>query len=350
MTNREFRTAPYRPFSAFMPYDLKTTEVGSGRNGNGYFDPLNEKIDLEWGGTREDNAFNNYFDYFFSGEDVKVFIDGLFDEKDELDTASLAFVIKQEKQPLYGFWSYNYDAVMRGTRLITGELSIYTRYPRRMTSLLEKAAKTRMESARAKAGYSVASILGSDARSKDDEVNIEKYWLNSQLDRVTSDPEMKTLTSLENPEHNIFSSHPPFNLIIMYGIEELGLTNKTIVTYNTSGDINRQLNSDRILMTDLNERKTVVNGVSSPMKVVLQSIDIISMTTSYSSGGQPLVENYQFIARDMYLTDADFGKNVLLSYSTTSPDERESANYPTSSTTQTVFTGVKNPTVNTPDF
>lgn len=349
MTDRVFRTTPYRPFTGFMPYDLKTAKVGEGNNGNGYFDPLNEKIDLEWGGTREDEAFNNYFDYFFSGEDIKVFIDGLFDEKDELDTASLAFVIKQEKQPLYGFWSYNYDAVMRGTRLITGELSVYTRYPRRMTSLLEKAARVRMESASAKAGSSVASVLGSDARSKDDELNIEKYWLNSQLDRISSDPQMKTLTSLENPEHNIFSSHPPFNLIIVYGIEELALTNKSIMTYNTSGDINRQLNSDRILMTDLNERKTTIKlGDSTPMKVVLQSIDIISMTTSYSSGGQPLVENYQFIARDMYLTSQNIGDNTSSSYSTTVPDERESANNNSNVSTSTTITGVRSGSTNSP--
>ena len=319
MADRIFRTTPYRPFTAFLPYDLKSTRVSGTNNGEGYFDPLNEKIDLEWGGSRDDNAFNNYYDYFFSGEDIRLYIDGLFDDADELDTASMAFIIKQEKQPVYGFWSYNYDAMMMGTRLITGELSVYTRYPRRMTSLLEKAAKKRMENSIGP-GTNVISVLGSDYARKDDEINIEKYWLNSQLDRITTDPQSKGLIAGEDPSHNIFSAHPPFNLVIMYGAEETGITNTGVVTSNTSGEINKNLNSDRIMATDMNERKTVINSNNGPMKIILQNIHLMSMTTSYSSGGQPLVENYQFVARDMYMSGQDISPNNV---TTSVPDIKE---------------------------
>lgn len=338
MPERVFKSSPYRPFTAFLPYDLKNTPIGENNNGIGYFDPLNEKIDLEWGGTRTDSDFNNYFDYFFSGEDIKLYIDGLFDEADELDTASMAFVIKQEKQPLYGFWSYNYDAMMLGTRLITGELSIYTRYPRRMTYLLEKAAKVRTESAQAKPGSNVISVLGSDYARKDDELNIEKYWLNSQLDRITSDPQAHSMVDKSDSGHNIFSAHPPFNLVIMYGIEEVAITNNSVNSYDTSGDINRQLNSDRILATDLNERKTVSNAIVGPMKVILQNVHLLSMTTAYTSGGQALVENYQFVARDMYMTEASKEFNAL-SNTASVPSVAESANAQPNSTSTTVTQG-----------
>lgn len=346
MTERVFRTTPYRPFTSFLPYDLKDSRAVGNPNGEGYFDPLNEKIDLEWGGYREDDAFNNYFDYFFSGEDIKLYIDGLFEDSDELDTASMAFIIKQEKQPLYGFWSYNYDAMMMGTRLITGELSIYTRYPRRMTSLLEKAAKKRSESSSGAPGSNVISVLGSDYARKDDERNIEKYWLNSQLDRITSDPQSRTVNYLQNPNHNIFSSHPPFNLIIMYGTEELGITNNTIITQNTSGEINRQLNSDRIMATDLNERKTIRSAANGPMKIVLQNVHLMSMTTAYNSGGQPLVENYQFIARDMYMTEASLILNNTSGNRASVPDYGNEEFAQTNQTTTTVTSGTttSNPT------
>ena len=321
MADRVFKTVPYRPFTAFLPYDLKDTRLDGANNGEGYFDPLNEKIDLEWGGSRDDEAFNNYYDYFFSGEDIRLYIDGLFDDADELDTASMAFIIKQEKQPVYGFWSYNYDAMMNGTRLITGELSIYTRYPRRMTSLLEKAAKVRTESAQLKPGSNVISLLGSDYARKDDELNIEKYWLNSQLDRITTDPQARGMIDGSDPSHNIFSAHPPFNLVVMYGAEETGMTNNAVASSNTSGEINRNLNSDRIMATDMNERKTLVNSVNGPMKIVLQNIHLLSMTTSYTSGGQPLVENYQFVARDMYMSGQSV-KSVGVNASV--PDIKES--------------------------
>jgi hypothetical protein len=335
MTQRVFRTSPYRPFTSFLPYDLKDANIG--QNGQGYFDPLNEKIDLEWGGYREDDAFNNYFDYFFSGEDIKLYIDGLFDESDQLDTASMAFVIKQEKQPLYGFWSYNYDAMMLGTRLITGELSIYTRYPRRMTSLLEKAAKKRSESNSRSPSSNVLSVLSSDYETTDDERNVEKYWLNSQLDRITSDPQSRTLNDLENSGHNIFSAHPPFNLIVMYGTEEVAMSSNVVLSQNSSNEINRQLNSDRIMATDLNERKTTINSDNTPMKVVLQNVHLMAMTTSYNSGGQALIENYQFVARDMYMTDAKLDQSTQTRAS--SPDYTSQDNAQPNQTTSTTTSG-----------
>ena len=98
------------------------------------FDPLHEKLDMLWGGgSSSDPRFTNYYDYYFSGEDIKVYIDGLFSPEYELDIAMFGFNVTQQKQPLYGFWSYNYDTVMQGTRIINGEITVFTRYPRRMT-------------------------------------------------------------------------------------------------------------------------------------------------------------------------------------------------------------------------
>jgi hypothetical protein len=334
-TNR----SPYRPFTAFLPYDLKTTPI-TGGNGNGFFDPLNKDIDLQWGGSRQDEAFNNYYDYFFSGEDVKIFIDGLFDAADEMDMASMAYVVKQEKQPLYGFWSYNFDAMMNGTRLISGEFSLYSRYPRRMTSLLEKAAKVRTESSGTNPPSSVISSLKSANESQSDEVNINKYWTSTQLDRVTSDRSGKdSYADYENSGHNIFSAHPPFNLVIFYGIEETGITTNSILTYKSGTEINQQLNSDRILATDINERSSISTS-NSPMKIVLQNVQLVSMSTAYQSGGQPLVENYQFIARDFYFSSADIGDKPFMDNSATVPSSTENTET-TGTTTSTTVTGAQ---------
>lgn len=290
------------------------------RNSGYQFDPLSEKIDLAWAGKPADEKkFNNYYDYFFSGEDVKIYIDGLFDEKDELDIASFAYVIRQEKQPVYGFWSYNYDAIAYGTRLISGEFSVYTRYPRRMTELLERATEARVSRKVGRNPNDLKSSLRNMDLSKSikDEQNINKFWSYSQLDRVSNDPFTKNII---DSSKNIFSAHPPFNFIVLLGAEEVSLSPKDLMS---SDNATIDGNMDRMLMFDVNERLVKPGSESkvSPMKIVLQEVQLLGMSTGYSVGGSPLVENYQFIARDFYFSEVELGfiKNQISTNSSEEP-------------------------------
>lgn len=295
-----------------------------------YYNPLDKEIDLRWAGRASDtdNRFSNYYDYYFSGEDIKIFIDGLFGPEDEMDIASFAYSIRQEKQPLYGFWSYNYDAVMYGSRIISGEISLFTRYPRRMTEFLEKAAKIRSTEESSRNGQKVISRLSPKSNtSTDDEMNIQKYWAYSQLDRITLDP-----ASSESKERNIFSAHPPFNFVILYGAEETGLTPRNELR---TEDYFVEDSLDRMIYSDVNERSIKIDNISNPMKVIIQQVQLMSMTTGYGPGGQPITENYQFIARDHYFSEVDlsFVKTMQTSNisdtdtSTTSSDSSTSTGY-----------------------
>lgn len=289
---REYNTIigqkTYRPFTSYMPYEFSNpTQPQS-------FDPLNPNIDLQWAGkTDEAEKFNHYYDYYFTGEDVRIYIDGLFDSSDELDLASFAFAIKQEKQPLYGFWSYNYDVMMVGTRIITGEFNLYSRYPGRMTDLLSRAADKRANFYSSDGSKNkIQSFLLSRVESLEDEKNIQKYWANSSLDRLSSD-------NSSSDARNIFSAHPPFNFVIKYGTQEGSVTT---VARNKGDDGNDNYDTlDRIMATDFNER-LVQKTASDKMDLVLQSVQILSMSSGYSTGGEPLLESYQFIARDLYIS------------------------------------------------
>lgn len=268
------------------------------------YDPLTSDIDRRWAGNASDTSdrFNNYYDYYFSGEDIKVFIDGVFDPQDELDIASFAYSVRQEKQPVYGFWSYNHDAVMLGTRLISGEITLFTRHPRRMEEILEKAAKSRELSAKDRANNmpggpnSIVSRLSPQGFSSDDEKNIRKYWAYSQLDRVTY-PYGESFK-------NIFSAHPPFNFIILYGVEETALTPYSAAL---SDDVVMSDNLDRMIYGDVNQRTIRADSVRDAMKTVIQQVNLMNVSIGYTPGGQPVVESYQFIARDFYHTSRDLG-------------------------------------------
>lgn len=271
------------------------------RNNDGIreFDPLHEKLDLVWGGgAKNDLRFTNYYDYYFSGEDVRVYIDGLFAPEYELDIATFGFNIRQEKQPLYGFWSYNYDAVMYGSRLINGEITIFTRYPRRMTELLEIAAQMRVAAAKNdNAPNKIASSLRSSFETEEDEKLIEKYWARSQLDRITDDPVVK---NVNNSNRNIFSAHPPFNFVIVYGLEEIALTPNNAFQ---NEDEKRTDLTDQMMISDYNQRTVKSSNLTTPMKIILQEVNLMNMSIVYTPGGQALAETYQFIARDHYFSE-----------------------------------------------
>lgn len=296
----------YRPFTSYIPYEFTDpTQAQS-------FDPLNPDVDLKWAGKTDDSEkFNHYYDYYFTGEDIRVYIDGLFDPRDELDIASFSFAIKQEKQPLYGFWSYNYDVMMVGTRIITGEFNLYSRYPGRMTDILSKAAEKR-------AGFYTSdgsknrlqSYLLSRAESLDDEKNIQKYWANSQLDRLGAD-------SPDSDARNIFSSHPPFNFIIKYGTQEGSVTTVGRNKGNDNSDNYDML--DRLMALDFNER-LVQKTSSNKMDIILQSVQILNMSSGYAAGGEPVIESYQFIARDMYISSGSARRSPSSSETTATND------------------------------
>lgn len=269
------------------------------------FNPLSN-LDLAWSGSSiengQDKRFSNYYDYYFSGEDIKVYVDGLFEPENELDIASFTYSIKQEKQPLYGFWSYNYDTVLYGTRIISGEFTVYTRYPRRMTDLIERATAARVKNPSPKPTMGgVVSALRSKLDSTEDIENIEKYWARSQLDRITSDPLSK---NVKDSGHNIFSAHPPFNFVILYGAQEASMSpiDYSGVKENIIND-----NLDRMIVSDINERLIKTDKNANAMKIILQEVQLLGMATSYASGGQPVSESYQFIARDFYFSEVNLG-------------------------------------------
>lgn len=321
---------PYRPFSSYIPTDYLSRKFDSRGNLTGTeivspqsYDPLNPDIDLIWSGKTDDTEkFNTYYDYYFTGEDIKVYIDGLFDPRDELDIASFAFLIKQEKQPIYGFWSYNYDVMMMGTRIISGEFSIYSRYPGRMRDLLSKAAQKRAKFSSSNGDGRIESFL---TGSEEDEKNIEKYWANSQLDRIVS---VNSGQDMGLNERNIFSAHPPFNFIIKYGMQEGSVS--TIARNKGTGSEDNFDVLDRLMATDYNDRLSQKTS-SDAMNIVVQSVHLTNMGTTYSVGGQPLVETYQFLARDFYISDGSIRKSVQTSETAAN---NQSANTPTTDPTK----------------
>jgi hypothetical protein len=243
------------------------------------FNPLDKNIDLIWAHQySESRAPHSYFDYFYTGNDIQVYIDGA--EEVESPTGKLpimqfAYNIQQQKQPLYGFWSYTFDSVMRGTRIISGAFRIATTTPYFMRNTLAKAADSKINETRE------FYIRGLD----NDEQNTAKYW-DRNLDIYNS----------ANENKNLWSAHPPFSFVVVYGIQDTSL-----ISYNDKlADVVNKYNNDTPLMTNQNERLIESDPTDHTSRVIIENVELVSMQTEFDSSGQPCSEVYNFFAADTF--------------------------------------------------
>ena len=70
--------------------------------------------------TRQQTEYQQFPEEFFSGADVVVYFGDVW----LADITSLQFALMENVRPIYGYASYTWDAVKRGTRLIQGRFSI----------------------------------------------------------------------------------------------------------------------------------------------------------------------------------------------------------------------------------
>lgn len=266
--------------------NLPTTRVIQNRRRNSFQKPalqiIDPAVDEVWGGYVGSAAPHSYFDYYFSGQDIRVYIDGTLDDPDysTLPIMEMGLAIQQKKEPVYGFWDYTYSAVMRGTRVITGQMTIATKSPDYMKNLLSKAAETRSRNAQGVEYRNYRQLT-------EDDRNIEKFW-GKNLD-----------PAIASQGKSIFSVHPPFTMIVLYGLQNVSL-NPTTYTVDQY-DVWEKYQEDTALATDTNERLVDSDPEFQVNRMIIEAIELTSMSTGFSSTGAVVAETYSFFARDMII-------------------------------------------------
>lgn len=224
------------------------------------------------------NSFNNpYFDYFYTGQDIQISIDGLPSANDILPIYAFGYNIQQQKTPIYGFWDYTYSAMLRGTRIVTGAFSIVSTGPHVLTSKIAKAANVR--------AYTKSNDMYAIRGLGEDEAFIHKFWRKNFTDN-----------SLDMGQQHLFSVHPPFNLIIQYGLQDTSLVSNNPSA--RSQEIRQSFGENDALMADTNERLVQHIVPELDRKILLENVELLSKSVEYNVDGDPLLETYTFMARD----------------------------------------------------
>lgn len=270
--------------------------------------PIEEHNDLfeKWHSSFEkfQNSYQSpYFDYYFSGQDINVTIEGLA-ESDKLPIQSFGWIIEQQKQPVFGFWDYTYSTMLRGTRVVTGAFSMLTNKPHALTSKIAKAAEVRARAARSSrpGARQYHSIRG----MTEDEANINEYWYKHYDN------------NLDTNQQHLFSVHPPFNFIVTYGLQETSL-----VSNNPNQRVDEwraKYNDNTPMATDINERLVRNPSVEEDFQILIENVEIVNMSTQYDTEGNPIMETYSFLAKDQrFLSDAVYRNPVALPGSVVRP-------------------------------
>lgn len=237
---------------------------------------VTSEIDSEWAkGLNVTPTLESYFDYYFSGQDCMVFIEG-YDRP--LPIMQFAYTIEQKKTPVYGHASHTYDAVMRGNRLVTGGFTIVTKYVNYMTDVLISAANVREELRNSANGLKPI---------KQDLEDIQRYW-HINTDNALSPSGSK----------NIFSSHPPFNMYLNIGIQPDSVTWNDGIALN-SDVVGSEIPLGTTIANNWNQRLVDSNPEGSNKRLI-QNVELVKMDMEVAANGEVIAETYSFFARDEF--------------------------------------------------
>jgi len=162
-----------------------------------------------------------------------------------------------------------------------------------MRRALEAAAEARQNRV---ASHSAGSYTYYRGLTTDD-ANIEKYW-SQNLD-----------PALASTGKQIFSTHPPFTFVVVYGLQSMSLNAQNASSQGLSGAFNAY-QEDNPMYQDTNERLVDSDPFDQSNRIILDDVELLNFNTEYHSTGQLIVEDYQFIARD-YIIPAKSTNNQV---------------------------------------
>lgn len=239
---------------------------------------VSPQIDETWGGATAgfagpDSSISPYTNYYFSGNDINVSIDGTQGNINfqKLPIISLQLDIHQPKLAIYGFWSNTFDAIARGSRQIVAAMRIASTYPNYMKNMLQEVAKERL--ANTNGAYANTVPLSTDDQ------NILNFWGGGPG------------TSQTGNTLNLYQEHPPFDIIVIYGQQPVSISNINAGATQEAGN--------NPLFVDINEQLIEPTDTNVSKRLILQACEITNMSTQYTTSGEVICEDYRLMVNDI---------------------------------------------------
>jgi hypothetical protein len=229
----------------------------------------------------------NKFDHY-SGSQIGIWFGNIYLD----DISSIQWTRQQSKKPLYGYASQNFDAVAKGTVLVSGSFIINFRQSGYLTAVIRNIQK----------------IYGNiEDKARWDSV---RKVIQSHLRNGTFGPSSVKNTGAETLQQIIDIGNSPDFLSLAKQYEDI-IWEGGVPGDSGMGDLNRALPPDvaqhfgltngfNILVTygnnSTNQPVTMTDYTQSTTKSI-NGVHLLGESQMIQVGGQPVQEQYDFIAR-----------------------------------------------------
>jgi hypothetical protein len=250
--------------------------------------------------------YNNYY----SGADVYIFIVRKDKTLIPIPVAGFAFGISQEKMPIFGAWSYKYSVVADGTRIVQGQFSILFVEPNHIGRLLGHDESPDHEKEGVNDPIDLVDPDHDIQRRKDlkadiwgsPDNHIEKAFVSpsATIDNTYNKKRRESYPfGRDGNPPALYAGHPPFDIMIAFGqnpIYSNGRDISDIAEFSYEAWV--KSTRDYMKMTEDMNDKNMFDPVYSE-RVYIEDVHLMNSGISMDTSGQPLIETYSFMARDV---------------------------------------------------
>ena len=268
----------------------------------------------EWQDSSIGNTKNaptlSYQNYFFSGNDITVGIIPYYKNKIiHIPVTDMVYGVSQEKIPIYSAFSYMWDVVAKGTKIVRGEFSIVFSKPNYIGRLLGAPEDADTPIIDGTAVNPIVDVSTEELVDNKDSLR-EQFW-GSANESITTSNVYQTSNDISRPAFPFgrqpwgknwpegkyeadYAGHQPFDLIIIMG---------TTTSYHRQNNDGFNGYTSWIEGMDDEENPYSANQYNDEYhvrseKIILKNVEIMSCGIGIDPSGQPLRESYSFIARD----------------------------------------------------
>jgi hypothetical protein len=247
-----------------------------------------------------------YDQHFYSGQDCFVFLyPHAHNKLVPIPVTQLSVGISQQKIPIYGAWSYRFDAVAKGQVIVQGEFSIVYSYPNMIGQMLG-APSVSDHPPREKDG-AVAPLMD---RKKSLDATKRKD-LRADIWNVGNDVPLHRGVGWDSthnspaypfgrkppkgkPEAD-YAGHQPFDIVIAFGSNpSMRFEDSSKFDYSTWAFSTKEYM--KMMSSTPNE---AARGWDTSRRMRVEHVELTSSGTLLEVSGQPLQETYAFFARDI---------------------------------------------------